>query len=76
MTCSPILARKVAELLSETHREGTSPSSESNSWNQLFNKPSTLLPLGWILARTRPKNETVTEVRMKEYKDVKANKDE
>jgi len=40
------LAQKVAEALSETHREGTSHSSESNSWNQLFNRPFTLLAFG------------------------------
>jgi len=37
------LVQKAAEVLSETHRQGTSPSSDSDSWNQIFNRPLTLL---------------------------------
>jgi hypothetical protein len=46
VTYSTSLAQKAGEVLSETHRDATSPSSESNSWNQLFNKPFTLLAFG------------------------------
>jgi hypothetical protein len=43
LTCFPSLAQKVAGVLSETHRQKTSPSSDSDSWNQIFNRPFTLL---------------------------------
>jgi hypothetical protein len=71
------LEQKVTEVLSETHREDTSPSSESNSWNQLINTPSTLLAFGVdLIPHKAQKGDTVTEERMKENNHRKTNEDE
>jgi len=67
------LAQKVAEVLSETHKQGTSPSSERNSWNQLFNIPFTLLAFGVDLRPYKPQKGELEEERMKENNHGKAN---